>query len=560
MRRAPRAALLVVPILALGACSGDDDGGITNPTGTISVTLGTTTITLAQGQSNTVLVSVTRSDGFDGAVALSVTGAPSGVTGTFSPASVASGSTSSTLTLSVSASAATGSHALTVHASAAGIAEKTATLTLVVNAPPSYALSLDPASMSLQEGGSGQATIQIVRTNFTGAVELSVSGAPVGVTATVAPASATGATAVLTVDAGAGSQPGDYTLTVTGATQDLDDRTAALALTIAAGQLALQTPAAQAAPVGQPFSLQLDASGPGTLTFTSVGTPLPEGVTLSPATGEIAGTPSIAALLSGSPAGVSSGVVIRVTNGTDSAETAPFELAVIGAALPTPYAYMPFDGSDLGDAFGRAGTAMGTVTPGQPGALGESVRVSGTNSRIKYPISLGSVLNGKAGVTVTATISTTSSGTMFFGLSDQTEFYSRVYAGLLNGRFEFGGRSQRRENESYQGLVGTSTVNDGQFHTLVGTMDLPQDRIAVYVDGVLDASTAVGFGLDAFESITPADENIVGHNSGYADSNVAPNIRDDEVALWDMVLTPEQIATLRWLILSGTTIQEWIGF
>jgi hypothetical protein len=552
------AFLLFLSLTSL-SCS---DGGkkIVEPTGSISISLGSAAVTLTQGGNNIVLVSVTRSGGFGGTVVLSVTGAPAGVTGTFSPPSVPVGTSQSTLTLEAASSANLGSYTLTIRANATGVEEQTVSLALVVEAPPSYTLSA-PESTSLEQGQIADVTIEISRTNFAGAVMLSVTGAPAGLTTSLSPSEVPGSSSTLTLDATGDPEAGGYSLTVTGQAQGLTDRTAVIALTVTPRpQVSIQSPGDQTAVVGEPFSLSLDASGPAPVTFSSVGDPLPDGIVLDTNTGILSGTPSVGALLTGSPPGSWSGIVIEASSGALSDETEPFTISVMGLTLPTPYAYMPFDGSDLDDVFRLAGTVFGTVDPNQAGVIGQSVRVHGANSGIRYPTALSSTLNGKNGMTFVSTINTASYGSMFFGLAEATDEYSRVYAGLYGGVVEFGGRSSRWQTESYQGVIGSTAVNDGIFHTVVGVLDLPGDRITIYVDGKVDQSKAVNFTRNTFENISPADGNIVGHLTGYADTSLAPDIRNDEVALWDQALNEYQAATLRWLILTGQSIQSWIGF
>jgi hypothetical protein len=558
MCKNPRFALLLLvtlPFLSCGDCGSD----VTEPAGSITVSAAPASVNLTPGSNVTVGVSIARSN-FDGTVSLSLAGAPSGVTGSFSPASLASGSSQSTLSLAAAASAATGGWTLTVRASGTGVPDASASLALVVEAAPAYALSA-PGSVSLEQGKSTDVTITIDRTNFTGAVSLSVVGAPAGLATSVSPAAPTGAAATLTLDAAGDPAPGLYPLTVRGQAQELADRTAPITLTVTPKPVTITSPGNQTAVVGQPFSLALGASGPGTLGFALVDGQLPFGLTLNAATGAISGMPTVDALLTGSPAGSWTGIVIEVSNGTQTARTDAFAIDITGVTLPAPYAYMPFDGTSLDDVFGRTGTAIGSVTPGQPGAIGEAVRVNGPDSYILYPTTLGSRLNDKGGFTFVATIATVSSGTMFFGLSDATSLYSRAYAGLIAGVVEFGGRSARFQLEEFQDSWGTTTVNDGQFHTVMGVMDLPGDRFLIYVDGKQNAERNVAFTRDTFEPFTPAaDGNIIGHITGYADSSMAPDIRSDEFALWDSVLDAYQAATLRWLILTGKSIRSWIGF
>ena len=58
-------------------------------------------------------------------------------------------------------------------------------LTLTVSAAPDYALSLTPAALTIVQGANGNTAVTITRTNFTGAVTLSLGGAPAGVTGVV---------------------------------------------------------------------------------------------------------------------------------------------------------------------------------------------------------------------------------------------------------------------------------------------------------------------------------------------------------------------------------------
>jgi len=84
--------------------------------------------------------------------------------------------------------------------------------------PPIVALGLSrsPSALTIAPGGSGTTTVTLTRTNFTGAVTLSLSGAPGGVTSSFSPSAPTGTTSTLTLNVGSAVTPGDYPLTVTG--------------------------------------------------------------------------------------------------------------------------------------------------------------------------------------------------------------------------------------------------------------------------------------------------------------------------------------------------------
>src|SRR5881392_1482508 len=63
---------------------------------------------------------------------------------------------------------------------------------------------------SIVQGATGTTTVTIARTNFTGAVTLSLGSAPTGVTGAFDPAAPTGTNSALTVSVGAAVAPGVY--------------------------------------------------------------------------------------------------------------------------------------------------------------------------------------------------------------------------------------------------------------------------------------------------------------------------------------------------------------
>ncbi len=101
-------------------------------TGTFTVSVSPTSGYLAQGQSGYGVVTVSVSGGFNAAVTLSATGVPSGVTSSFSPASIAApGSGTSDFNLSVSRTAPIGTYPITITATGGGVTKST-TLTFQI--------------------------------------------------------------------------------------------------------------------------------------------------------------------------------------------------------------------------------------------------------------------------------------------------------------------------------------------------------------------------------------------------------------------------------------------
>lgn len=256
-----------------------------------ALTLTPTALSVQQGQSGTATANIARSGGFAGSVALTSTGAPAGVTLAFNPAS-ATGATSA-IAVNVGATVPQGVYPITVQGASTGLTNQTAVLTLTVTAPPtpSVALSLAPANLSIAQGQSGSSTLTLARTNFTGAVALTSTGAPAGMTITFNPTSVTGTTSGITVDVGAAVQLGAYPIVITGAGTGIANATVTLmvtvtappassiALSIAPSALTIQTGAS-----GTATATLVRTNFTGDVTLTSTGAPAGMTVTFNPAT------------------------------------------------------------------------------------------------------------------------------------------------------------------------------------------------------------------------------------------------------------------------------------
>jgi hypothetical protein len=106
-------------------------GSSSNPDFTVSATPSSESVVV--GSSATYTVSIAAQNGFNGTVALSASGLPSGATASFNPASI-SGSGSSTLTVATASSTPLGASTLTI-TGASGSLSHTANVTLTVNPP-----------------------------------------------------------------------------------------------------------------------------------------------------------------------------------------------------------------------------------------------------------------------------------------------------------------------------------------------------------------------------------------------------------------------------------------
>ena len=178
------------------------------PVPTFSLSASPATVTA--GASGTSTVTITPQNGFSASVSLSVSGLPSGVTGSFSPTSAM---TTSTLTLSASSAAAPGTSTLTITGTSGSLSQ-TATLSLTLNAPPSTLKVTPSAVMFNYQIGTAAPATQPVSVTASPAQVLFTTSASSG---TWLSATATGATTPATVNIAvnpSGLQPGSYSGTV----------------------------------------------------------------------------------------------------------------------------------------------------------------------------------------------------------------------------------------------------------------------------------------------------------------------------------------------------------
>jgi hypothetical protein len=189
-----------------------------------SITASPASQTVTAGGATSYTATVTALGGFTGAVSFSVSGLPSGASGSFSPTSV-TGSGSSTLSVSTSTTTPAGTYTLTISGTSGTLVHST-TVRLVVNpvgGTPDFTISVSPASLNVTRGTSGNYTVTIGAVNgFTGTVSLSVSGLGSRVTGTFTPTSVTGSgTSTLRVTVGSRATRGTRTLTITGVSGSL---------------------------------------------------------------------------------------------------------------------------------------------------------------------------------------------------------------------------------------------------------------------------------------------------------------------------------------------------
>jgi hypothetical protein len=257
-----------------------------------------TTLTVAQGTTGTSSVALTRSN-LTGDIALTIVGAPAGVTISLSPSTTTG--TSSTLTVTAAVGATLGTVNLTLTGTSAGAATQTSTLALTITAQPStVGLTLSPALLSIAQDATGNTSVALARSNFAGSVNFTAENLPAGVTASFVPNpnTGTGTLTTLTLVTSAATPLGTTTITVRGTGTGITATTVTMALTITPGN-----------------GVVLSAS-PATLTVTR-GTSGARNINLA----RSSFTVPVTLTAEGLPAGVSAAFVPGTTTGTASTMT-----------------------------------------------------------------------------------------------------------------------------------------------------------------------------------------------------------------------------------------------
>ncbi len=285
------------------------------PTGSFGLTAGPAALSILAGQSASSTITITRTENYSGTIALTSTGAPTGVTVSFVPSSVTTGTSTSQMNVVVDASVPPGSHTITVRGNGPNVGEQTTTVALTVTAG-SFTIAAAPNALSVEAGATGTSTVTLTRTGgYSQAVAMTATGVPAGVQATFNPASVTGTTSTLSLVVGAGVTPGAYPITVRANGLHVAEQTTTVTLTVTA-----PPPAGTFTIAAAPTAVSVEQGQQGTST-----------VTLTRLNGYSA---AVAMTATGAPAGVTTAFNPASVTGTTSTLTMTVGSAVAAGAYP----------------------------------------------------------------------------------------------------------------------------------------------------------------------------------------------------------------------------------
>jgi len=233
-----------------------------------------------QGKTVTDVVSFTGNATYAGAVTLTATGLPSGVTASWSsnPVTLSGENGSSTLTFTASSVAIVESATITLTANGDGLTASKQITVQVTKAPaiaPTLAATPASTSVSVVQGKTAMDVISLTaNSTYAGAVTLSATGLPSGVTASWSsnPVTLSGdnGSSTLTLTASSVAIVGSATITVTA---NGDGLTASKQITVQV----TQAPAVQLTLSASTLSMVHTSAGAITLTVKASGGLIPEG-------------------------------------------------------------------------------------------------------------------------------------------------------------------------------------------------------------------------------------------------------------------------------------------
>jgi uncharacterized membrane protein len=377
--------------------------------------------TISSGQSTTYTVTVTPGS-YNGPVNLSGPGGlPPGASASYSPATI-NGSGTSTLTVTTSSGTPSGSFSLKTTASGNGFTQ-TATSGLVIDNVQDFGITVTPQASGIFAGDTALYTVTTNSINgFAANVNLSVSGHPSGSTPSFSVQPVPGAgTSTLSIATTTSTAPGDYDLTVTGASGSLThSRLVHLTVSPPPPDFTLSvTPSTQSAAPGGSASYPVSTATVGGFTG-NVGltvTGVPAGATASFATTPVsagAGTTlSVAVGASTAPGtypltvtGTSGSLThSKTVNLTVSPPAPDFTLAATPASQSAPAgsnAQYPVSTSSVGGFAGNVGLTVTGLPSGTTATFATTPISAGSNTMLTVAVGAGTAM-GTYPLTVTGT-------------------------------------------------------------------------------------------------------------------------------------------------------------
>jgi len=363
---------------------------------------------------------------------------------------------------------------------------------------PSFSLSANPTTLTVQQGANGNTTITAaILGSFDSAVALSASGMPTGVTASFSPTSiaAPGSgSSTLTLTASSSAAAGTYTITVTGTGGSLTETTT-VSLTVSSSS----SPSFTLTPNPTSVTVEPGSSGTSSITAAVAGgfdsaialsaSGLPTGVTASFSPTSIAkpGSGSSTLTLTASSSAAVGTYTVTVT-GTGGGLTQTTTVSLVVSTGGTPSFTLTPNPTSLSVKPGSSGTS--TITAAISGGFDSAIALSASGMPTGVtasfsPTSIPAPGSGSSSLILVASSSAVAGtytinviGTGAGGVVANTTVSLTISGAstnlITNGGFETGNFTGWTKGGADTPEVSTAQVESGKYSALLGRTAAPE--------------------------------------------------------------------------------------
>lgn len=462
-----------------------------------------------QGATASTSILVLPVNGFTSNVALSVSGLPTGVTATLSPATVTGAKGISTLTFTAAANAPVPSSPATITVTGtSGTITQTTTLSLTIVGRPDFSITANPpATVTLTPGSNPTATVTIASLfGFTGTVSISAANLPAGVSANFSPSSVNGSGTVTINFNGQTSTPsGTTNISIVGTSGSIT-HSATIAFTVTGTNPDFSLTA-------NPTSLSVAQGGTGSSTITVgplngfSGTValaaggLPTGVTASFSPASTTGTSTLTLTASSTATAGTTNITVTGTSGSLSHST------TIALTITSNQASFKLSASPatLSIAQGATGSSTITVTPVNGFSGTVALAASGLPSGVTASFSPAST-TGTSTLTLTAS-STATAGTSTVtvtGTSGSLSATTTIALTITSNQQDFSLSASPTSVSVTQGGTGSSTITVSPLNGFTGTVSLAVSALPTGVTASFSPASTTGTSTLTFSASSTA--------------------------------------------------------
>jgi uncharacterized membrane protein len=457
----------------------------------------------AAGSPATYSVSVGSIGGFAGSVGLSVSGLPTGATGTFTPATVTVPGSSS-LAVTTSRSTPVGTYTLTITGASGGTAHAT-TVSLTVTAAPDFSLDATPAARSVVAGASSGYTTSIASIGgFGGSVALAVSGLPSGASGTFTPASPSApGSSSLAVTTGPSTPAGTYTLTITGTSGSLTHSTTVqLTITPAPDFSVSASPATQTVTAGSSagYAVSVGSVGGfgGTVALSVSGVPANASASFSPAGVGAPDDSTLTVQAGGStPAGFYTLTITATSGGTSHSTTVGFK--VTAPSFPPAAPGFSVAASPGSQSVVAGSAATYTVLVGASGSFGGTVglSVAGLPAGATASFSPATVAAASAATLVVSSTAATPAGTYTLTItaSSGSTSHTATVTLVIAPPPDFTLKPEASARTVWEGKSASVAISVGATGGFSGAVGLSVEGLPAGITAVLAPTSITGSGM-----------------------------------------------------------------